>query len=142
MIEGLTVRLRGLVLADAETIHKNWNSIELRSYLASRVPNSIEEERDFIKATWNSKRTGDLTLGIETLAENKLIGTIGFGRLWSISTGTAEVGIAIWEPEERSKGYGSEGLNFLTFYAFEILQLHRHHLHVIAFNKRAITTYK
>ena len=59
MIDGLKVRLRGLELADAETIHKNWNSLELRSYLASRVPNSVEEEREFVKATWNAKKNGD-----------------------------------------------------------------------------------
>ncbi len=142
MIDGLKVRLRGLELADAETIHKNWNSLELRSYLASRVPNSVEEEREFIKSTWSNKKTGDLSLGIETLEENKLIGTIGFGRLWSISSGSAEVGIAIWEQEERSKGYGSEALYLLAFYAFEVLGLHRLQLHVVGFNKRAIATYK
>lgn len=142
MIDGLKVRLRGLELADAETIHKNWNSLELRSYLASRVPNSVEEEREFVKATWSSKRTGDLTLGIESLDDNKLIGTIGFGRLWSISSGSAEVGIAIWQPEERSKGYGTESLYLLAFYAFEVLGLHRLQLHVVGFNTRAIATYK
>ena len=142
MIDGLKVRLRGLELIDAETIHKNWNSLELRTYLASRVPNSVEEEREFIKSTWSSKRTGNLTLGIETLEEKKLIGTIGFGRLWSLSSGSAEVGIAIWEPDQRSKGYGSEALYLLSFYAFEVLGLHRLQLHVVGFNKRAIATYK
>ncbi len=141
MIEGLTVRLRGLELADAETIHKNWNSIELRTFLASRTPNSVDEERDFIKASWNSKKTGNLVLGIETLAQNKLIGTIGFTRLWSQNV-SAEVGIAIWEPVDRSMGYGTEAMHLLSFYAFEIIGYHRLQLHVISFNKRAITSYK
>lgn len=141
MIEGLTVRLRGLELADAETIHKNWNSIELRTYLASRTPNSVDEERDFIKASWNSKKTGNLVLGIETLAQNKLIGTVGFTRLWSQNV-SAEVGIAIWEPVDRSMGYGTEAMHLLSFYAFEIIGYHRLQLHVISFNKRAIASYK
>lgn len=141
MIEGLKVRLRGLELADAETIHKNWNSIELRTYLASRTPNSVDEERDFIKGSWNSKKSGNLLFGIETLAEKKLIGTIDFHRLWSQNV-SAEVGIAIWEPVERSKGYGTEAMLLLSFYAFEIIGYHRLQLHVIGFNKRGITAYK
>ena len=141
MIDGLKIRLRGLELADAETIHKNWNSLELRTYLASRLPNPVEEEQDFIKATWNSKRRGDLILGIETL-ERKLVGTISFERLWSITSGSAEVGIAIWEPAERSKGDGTEAMHLLSFYAFEVLGLHRLQLHVMAYNKRGIASYK
>lgn len=142
MIDGLKVRLRGLELADAETIHKNWNSLELRTYLASRLPNSIDEEREFVKATWNGKNRGNLALGIETLDGTKLIGTIDFHRLWSLSSGSAEVGIAIWEPEERSKGYGTEAMYLLSFYAFEVMNLHRLQLHVMAYNKRGITAYK
>lgn len=141
MIDGLKVRLRGLELADAEKIHKNWNSLELRTYLASRLPNSIEEEQDFVKATWSSKRKGDVILGIETL-EGKLVGTISFERLWSVSSGSAEAGIAIWEPEERSKGYGTEAMYLLSFYAFEVMNLHRLQLHVMAYNKRGIASYK
>lgn len=141
MIDGLKIRLRGLELADAETIHKNWNSLELRTYLASRVPNPVEEEQDFVKATWSAKRRGDLILGIETL-EGKLIGTISFERMWSISSGSAEAGIAIWEPAERSKGYGTEAMQLLSFYAFEVMGLHRLQLHVMAYNKRGIASYK
>ena len=141
MIEGLKVKLRGLEISDAEIIMQNWNNLELRTFLASRLPNSVEEEREFIKATWSSKRSGNIALGIETVKEQKLIGTIGFDRLWSLSSGTAEVGIAIWEPEERSKGYGQEALFLLSFYAFEVLRLHRLQLHILSFNKRAIKAY-
>jgi RimJ/RimL family protein N-acetyltransferase len=142
MIDGLKVRLRGLELSDAELIYKNWNSLELRTYLASRMPNSVDEEREFIKMTWNARKSGDVTFGIETLAEKKLVGTIGFGRMWSLVSGSAEVGIAIWEPEERSKGYGTEAMNLLLFYAFELMDLHRLQLHVLGFNTRAIASYK
>lgn len=142
MIEGSKVKLRGLELSDAEIIMQNWNNLELRTYLASRLPNSLEEEREFIKSTWAAKRTGNIALGIETIKERKLIGTIGFDRLWSLSAGCAEVGIAIWEQDERSKGYGQEALFLLSFYAFEVLRLHRLQLHVLSFNKRAINAYK
>ena len=142
MIDGLKVRIRGIESADAVVIHKNWNSLELRTYLASRTPNSLEEEQDFVKSSWNSKRFGNLTLGIETLQEKKLVGTIGYERMWNLASGSAEVGIAIWEPEERSKGYGSEAMYLLGFYAFELMGLHRLQLHVAGFNKRGIATYK
>lgn len=141
MINGLKLKLRGLELSDAETIVKNWNSLELRSFLASKTPNSLEEEQEFIKATWGMRKTGDIALGIETLKEGKLIGTVGFNKLWSLTSGSAEVGIAIWEPEERSKGYGTEAIFLLAFYAFEVLGLHRLQLHAMAFNKRGIKAY-
>lgn len=142
MIDGIKIRLRGLELADAEIIHKNWNNLELRTYLASRVPNPVEEEQDFVKATWSMKRRGNLILGIETLEDKKLVGTVGYERMWSVSSGSAEVGIAIWEPKDRSQGYGTEALHLLHFYAFEVLGVHRLQLHVVNFNKRAIATYK
>lgn len=142
MIEGLKVKLRGLELKDAETIHKNWNSLELRTYLASREPHSLEEEQDFIKSSWNAKKSGNLALGIETLAAKKLIGSLDCHRLWTFSSGSAEVGIAIWETEERSKGYGTEALFLLAFYAFELMDLHRLQLHVMSYNTRGITAYK
>ena len=142
MIDGLKVRIRGLESADAVVIHKNWNSLELRTYLASRTPNSLEEEQDFIKSSWGSKRVGNSTLGIETLQEKKLVGTIGYERMWTLASGSAEVGIAIWEPEERSKGYGTEAMYLLGFYAFELMGLHRLQLHVAGINKRGNATYK
>ena len=141
MIEGMNIRLRGLELADAELIHKNWNNLELRTYLASRVPNSVDEEKEFVKATWSSNRSGYVIFGIETLEGKKLVGTVGIERLWNFASGSAEVGIAIWEPEEHSKGYGTEALFLLAFYVFEIMRFHRVQLHVVSFNKRAIATY-
>lgn len=140
MIEGIKIKLRVLELDDANIIYKNWNNLELRSFLGSRKPASLDDEKDYVRSTWDNNKKGQLALGIELLGSKKLIGTIGAWPLWQFS-GSYELGIAIWELKERSKGYGTEAIQLLLFYAFEIMNAHRMQLHVVSFNKRGIKAY-
>ena len=56
----------------------------------------------------------------------------------------AKVAIAIWDPADWGKGYGTAALKLLLKFAFEDLELHRISLHngVFEFNERAIALYK
>lgn len=56
----------------------------------------------------------------------------------------AKAAIAIWDPSDWGKGYGTAALMLLLKYAFEDLKLHRLSLHngVFQFNERAISLFK
>lgn len=55
---------------------------------------------------------------------------------------SANIRIAIWEPDARGKAYGTEAMRLLTGFGFEQVGLHRIELGVYAFNPRAIRAYE
>jgi len=78
---------------------------------------------------------------IQTIADNKLIGFIGF---WFVMWNNADtfVGIGIGEPEYRGKGYGTDAMRIMLRFAFHEINLHRVTLVVFAYNPRAIRSYE
>jgi RimJ/RimL family protein N-acetyltransferase len=63
-------------------------------------------------------------------------------RDWQPKSKSAEVGIGIGEPELWSKGLGREALGLLVKHLVEDLGAHRVSLHVLAYNDRAIGSYR
>lgn len=83
----------------------------------------------------------NLLFMIRTSAEHKTIGFIELsGYDWVARN--AWVGIAIGDPEFRSKGYGTEAMTLLLKFAFRGQNLHRVNLGVFSFNQRAIRCYE
>lgn len=54
---------------------------------------------------------------------------------------TAELGVRIGIESERGKGYGTRAVRLAVDYAWNVLNLHRITLHVLAHNERAIASY-
>ena len=78
---------------------------------------------------------------IQTLVDGQMIGFIELGGFdWA--AGTAWVGIGIGEREYQGKGYGTDAMMALLFYAFTELNLHRVNLNVFSYNHRAIRSYE
>lgn len=79
---------------------------------------------------------------VET-AEGKLIGSSLLLEM-DRQNRNAKAAIAIWDPADWGKGYGTAALLLLLKHAFEELKLHRISLHngVFEFNERAIALYK
>lgn len=73
--------------------------------------------------------------------DDKLIGNCGLINIEQV-TRKAELGIFIGEKEYWNMGYGTEAINLLLDYGFNLLNLHNIMLEVFAFNKRAIECYK
>lgn len=69
---------------------------------------------------------------------------VGFAnyRDWRAAVRSAEVGIGIGEPALWSRGLGREALGLLVRHLVDDLGAHRIGLHVLAFNDRAIASYK
>ena len=54
----------------------------------------------------------------------------------------ASMAIAIYDPHQLGKGFGSEAIRLLLYNAFTELDLHRIGIRVLAYNERAIRTYQ
>ncbi|MBF8437895.1 GNAT family N-acetyltransferase [Halanaerobiaceae bacterium Z-7014] len=72
---------------------------------------------------------------------DELLGNCGIFDLDKIHK-TGEIGIFIGNRNFWNKGYGSEAINLLLDYGFNILNLHNISLSVYSFNKRAISCYE
>ena len=83
----------------------------------------------------------DETYAWVIVADGAVIGAL---RLHSINhaDSRANIAIGILDPNALGKGYGTEAMTLLARHAFETIGLHRLSCRVLAFNERAIASYK
>lgn len=143
MIEGKRVRLRSFELSDLDEIMRHWNNMELRKLVGSadRGPVCRNDEEEWVRSTWKLRQERKaFTFAIETIADGKLIGGIGlFNFDWT--SRSAMMGISIYDPKNRGKGYGQESTSLVLDFAFRILNLNRVELDTFDFNKQAQKCY-
>lgn len=81
------------------------------------------------------------SFAIRPIDDERIIGMIDInGILWN--QGSAWMAIAIGEPSNQGKGYGSEAIRLMLAFAFQELNLHRVQLTVFEYNQRAIEVYE
>lgn len=79
---------------------------------------------------------------IRTLADDRLIGSVGLGGDNIKTHADAFVGIGIGEPEFWGKGYGTDAMNLILRYAFMELNLQRVSLDVFEYNPCGVRSYE
>jgi len=142
LFEGEKVRLRALELTDLPAIMKHWNSIELRKELGPVVPHSSKEREEWIRQTWQQKQQGiAFVFAIESLQEHRFLGHCALKNVRRINR-TATISIAIYDKNDRGKGFGTDALKVLLKIGFDYLNLHRIGLNVFHTNKQAIHVYE
>ncbi len=140
--EGEKVRLRALEKSDLDEIMKHWNTYESRIGLANVIPMSSMMEEDFIQRSHEQAKAGrGYNFAIETLENKEFLGTCGIDSIWQPHK-SCEIGMAIHNPENHNKGYGTDATICLLKVGFQVLNLHRMELWVFAYNKRAIHVYE
>ncbi len=143
MYKGKLIRLRRLENSDVTSFFPHWNNYQLRQYLPTPLPSSVEDMSKYIQSANQifSERKG-FTFGIETLDESKLVGIVSLVNVSWISH-NGEIGVlAIFDADGWGKGYGSDALIVLLDMAFSVLNLHSVYLWVAGFNERAIRFYE
>ena len=143
MLKGEKTRLRRLTEADADVIFPHWNRYELRQYLPSPLPSTLDDVRDMIRSANEkfAKRTA-FTFGIETIESGHLIGFINLDTVSWVSR-HAFVGVfAVVDPDVRGKGYGKDAMLQLLDFGFHMLDLHVIALWVETFNESAVKFYE
>ncbi|MHA2058292.1 MAG: GNAT family N-acetyltransferase [Candidatus Thorarchaeota archaeon] len=143
MYYGEKVRLRALELDDLDDIMKHWNNLELRQYLNSQTPMSRNAERQWLErsTTMDPWRDGGMTLAVEDKKTGEFLGTVS---LFDISKQhkRAEFGIALHNPKNLGKGYGTDTTRVMLWIAFQILGLNSVYLITIDSNERAQKAYE
>jgi RimJ/RimL family protein N-acetyltransferase len=142
MIIGVNILLRGLELDDVNELMKHWNDLEVRELLFSPLPNSREEEIEWIRSTWERRKKGeDFVFAIVIKELNLYIGNISVG-ITNKTSKRGSLGIVIFNKSHWNKGYGTEAMNLMLDYSFNVLNLHSVELEVYETNERAYACYK
>lgn len=143
MYYGERVHLRAVELEDLDAIMENWNNLEMRRFLATAWPMSRSVERKWLEraTTLDPWRDGALVLVIEDRMTKEFIGTVS---LFDISKQNqrAEFGIAIHNPENFGKGYGTDATRVMLWVGFHILGLNSVFLLTLDENNRAQRAYE
>jgi RimJ/RimL family protein N-acetyltransferase len=113
------------------------NDLSTTKYLSlSSVNITLEAEK---KALENLSRGHNYAIiDCET---DKLIGTVGLMDM-DTTDRSAEIGIFIGNKDFLSKGYGTEAINLLLDYSFNVLNFKNIMLKVFSYNKRAVSCYQ
>ncbi len=131
MFDGELVSLHGAELNDLDAIIEHWNDLKLRSFLYYILPNSREEEKEWIRSTWQSRKEGTaFTFTIENKQTKKFLGICCLTGLNYINR-KAKLGIAIHAEKNWGKGYGTDAMKVLLKFGFDYLNLHRIELRVL-----------
>ena len=143
MYIGELVRLRALELTDLDDIMKFYNTLELRRFLGPPIVRSKKYmEQWLLKVSiWNPFRDGYLYLAIEEKETGEFL---GIAHLEDIihPHNRAEVGISIYDPKNRDKGYGTDAMLVLLGIGFHILGLNSIYLDTMEDNDRSIQVYE
>lgn len=135
---GKNIYLAPKNIEDAEKYVEWLNDFRTTDYLGkSGKIMTLENEKEYLTKAMDD----EATLDIVTLAEDKLIGTVGLESIDHLNR-TGTLGIFIGDVEEREKGYGTEAIKLILDYGFNYLNLNNIKLDVVEFNNRAIGCYK
>lgn len=138
-LEGKRLNLRPLEMADEPMLRRWFCDESTRSNLAMFWPVTESFQKKYIENNGGDEKNMSFAIVLKT--GHRPIGTVGYhGIRWKDRT--VEFGIAICEPDARSKGYGTEATLLLLRYLFHSLNLNRVQLGVWDFNKPAIRTYE
>lgn len=132
---GEKVRLRPIEPADVGLLQRWINSSPARDYILTRLPLSLEQERD-----WAANASVNPNMPVFVIQTLGLI-DIGTAAL-HIEGSRATLGIAIHEPEYWNRGYGTDAVKTLVDGAFRARQLVRIDLTALPENSRAIRCYE
>lgn len=141
IIRGEHVYLRAAERSDIPTFVRWFNDARVLQHLAMRAPMSEAAESGWFDRMLAAQGSSDYHFVVCLRADDRAIGTIGLhGIDWP--NGVAEFGIALGEPSEWGKGFGTDATRAISDFAFGELRLERLSLLVYADNDRARRVYE
>ena len=135
--------LRAVETSDVDEVLKYWNDLNFRRLLGPPIPWSRSHLKLWLEKRAQSQPWRDRM--IELAVTDKTTGAfLGFAHLEDIKRphNRAEFGISIQNPDNQSKGYGTDATRVILWVAFNILGLHSVYLDTMEDNERAIRTYE
>ena len=143
MYTGKLVRLRALEMSDLDDIIRFYNTLELRRFLGPPIVRSKRFMAQWLEkvSIWDPWRNGHLLLAVEEKGSQEFL---GIARIEDIMLphNRGEVGISIYDPEKRGKGFGTDAMLVLLGIGFDILGLNSIYLDTMEDNERSIQVYE
>jgi N-acetyltransferase len=139
VLRGTRVTLRPMTYEDAPALVRWGDDADFAWFQWGRSPGRWKDSataREWMDRF--AEREGKL-FAIEH--EGRAVGQANY-RDWQPKSNSAEIGIGIGEKSLWSRGLGREALGLLVKHLVEDLGAHRINLHVLAYNDRAINSYK
>lgn len=134
LLEKNGVRLRALEPADIEILYRWENDTAVWGVSHTLLPFSRHTLEQFItEQAHDIYRTRQTRFVIEETETGRPVGVIDLFDFDPFHL-RAGVGILVYEPEDRRKGYASEALGILVRYGFEVLRLHQLYCNIPAGN--------
>jgi len=143
MYYGDLVYLRALEASDFDIINQYWNFLDFRRFLGVPLPRSNNCLHDWLdkRSTADPWKDGLIELAIADKKQNSFIGLVHLENI-KRPHDRAEFGVSILNPENFSKGYGTDATRIMLWVGFSILGLHSIYLDTMEDNMRAIRTYE
>jgi RimJ/RimL family protein N-acetyltransferase len=138
-MEGDKIYLRPFAEQDIDLVHFGKNNSLVRETLFLAWPQTLEQIRAEMLA-WSTGKESVL-FTICSRENGKAVGQTALVRIDLVSR-AAVFYLALYDPEEWSKGYGGEATHMMLAYGFDILNLNRIQLHVSCENEYAVAAYK
>lgn len=138
--EGELIRLRAREPEDEDVVHRWMADPDVILYNIVRYPRSRQSTRERIAAGADIGYA-HARFAIETKAENKLIGDIAI-HVEEAESRCGWMAMTLGDPDFRDRGYGTDALRTTCRFGFEMMNLNRLELEVMAENGRAIRAYE
>lgn len=139
-INGKKIYLRPLWKKDMKLFAKWNNDPEIMKLMAFTKSTTEKYWRKWFEKV--VKAPDAIYFGIVKKADDKPIGFVHLEQIMWVHKLSRDVGISIGEKGEWSKGYGTEAMQLLIEYAFNVLDLHRLELMTFTYNKRGLRVWE
>ncbi|MDR1130660.1 MAG: GNAT family N-acetyltransferase [Prevotellaceae bacterium] len=138
-LESDTIRLRATELSDIDLLYIWENDPEVWTVSENITPYSWFELEKYILSEGDIFANKQLRLMIDS-KQNGKFDTVGTLDLFDFNPvhGRAGLGILIYAPENRRKGYASEALSILIEYAFTVLNISVLYCNISVNNQKSI----
>jgi RimJ/RimL family protein N-acetyltransferase len=110
-------------------------------YLAARAPLGQAQEERWFDDMLARQGSESWFFVMCTLEDDRAIGTLGLFDV-NLTNGSAGIGIAIGDPDDQGKGFGTDAMEALLDFGFGELRLERMWLDVYDFNPRGVRSYE
>jgi len=137
VLRGERVTLRPLTASDARAIHASLDEPISRRLTGTHTRHSLAEVEAHCARIEHAIDRWDYGI----IVDGALIGEVVLNHV-DLPNRSASMRIAVWEPGQRNKGYGSEAIGLLIRHGFETIGLNRIELEVYAFNPQARRVYE
>lgn len=139
VLRGARVVLRPMTHADAPGLMRWGDDARFAWFQWGRKPGRWPDEASARQWIDRFAERSGAVFAVEH--DGRAVGQANY-RDWQPKARSAEIGIGIGEPALWSRGLGREALGLLVTHLVHDLGAHRVNLHVLAFNDRAINSYK